>query len=89
MRRYLVHVHKLEPIELAAATNRGILDLYLCDISNEMRISNLVRPSTLPGMVLDPDLNTRKFSSKAMVAAARDYNGRTALLEVRTKNNEY
>lgn len=33
-------------------------------------------------MVLDADLNTRKFSSKAMVAAARDYNGRTALLEV-------
>eukprot|EP00903_Cladosiphon_okamuranus_P009251 g8827.t1 len=39
--------------------------------------------STLPKMVLDSDLNTRNFSSKAMVAAARDYNGRTALLEAR------
>ncbi|CAM9574735.1 unnamed protein product [Ectocarpus sp. 12 AP-2014] len=40
--------------------------------------------STLPKMALDSDLNTRKFSSKAMVAAARDYNGRTALLKART-----
>ncbi|CAM9662100.1 unnamed protein product, partial [Ectocarpus sp. 4 AP-2014] len=40
--------------------------------------------STLPKMTLDSDLNTRKFSSKAMVAAARDYNGRTALLKART-----
>lgn len=44
--------------------------------------------STLPGMVLDSDLNTRKFSSKAMIAAARDYNGRTALLEARKKDSE-
>ncbi|CAM9470097.1 unnamed protein product [Ectocarpus sp. 6 AP-2014] len=40
--------------------------------------------STLPKMALDSDLDTRKFSSKAMVAAARDYNGRTALLKART-----
>eukprot|EP00752_Nemacystus_decipiens_P009611 g8588.t1 len=39
--------------------------------------------STLPKMVLDADLDTRKFSSKAMVAAARDYNGRTALLKAK------
>ncbi|CAM9585404.1 unnamed protein product, partial [Hapterophycus canaliculatus] len=39
--------------------------------------------SNLPKMVLDPDLDTRTFSSKAMVAAAKDYNGRTALLEAR------
>lgn len=38
--------------------------------------------STLPRMALDANLDTRKYSSKAMVAAARDYNGRTALLEV-------
>ncbi|CBJ33009.1 Rtdr1 protein [Ectocarpus siliculosus] len=39
--------------------------------------------STLPKMALDSDIDTRKFSSKAMVAAARDYNGRTALLKAR------
>jgi len=43
--------------------------------------------STLPKMVLDSDLDTRKFSSKAMIAAARDYNGRTALLEVSWKQS--
>lgn len=44
--------------------------------------STLPLRSTLPRMALDPDLNTRKYSSKAMGFAARDYNGRTALLKV-------
>ncbi|CAM9977107.1 unnamed protein product [Pylaiella littoralis] len=38
-------------------------------------------PVTLPKMVLDSDLDTRKFSSETLAAAARDYNGRAALLE--------
>lgn len=41
--------------------------------------------STLPGMTVDPDLNTRISSSRAMVAAARDYNGRKGLLEVNSR----
>eukprot|EP00904_Undaria_pinnatifida_P007150 jgi/Undpi1/3565/HiC_scaffold_16.g06937.m1 len=39
--------------------------------------------STLPKMTLDLDLDTRIFSSKAIAAAARDYNGRTALLQAK------
>lgn len=42
-------------------------------------------PSTLPGMALDGNLDTKKYASKAMIAAARDYNGRTALLKVSAK----
>lgn len=64
---------------IGASTALGIRD---CGSNTFDAGVHIHRSSTLPKMVLDIDLDTRIYSSKVIGYAARDYNGRTALLEV-------